>query len=68
MIAVVYPTEGSPPCVAMFTRRVKLHVGIRTWCDAEIDGSDGVFQMPDAMPVCKRCSAAITEYEKKLVK
>lgn len=69
MICVVYlPTraKGSPPCVAQYTRRVSFHVGVRTWCNKEVDASTGVFQVPDAMKVCEECADAVKAYEANL--
>lgn len=69
MICIVYlpnRTPGSAPCVAQYTRRVSFHVGVKTWCNKEVDASTGVFQVPDAMKVCAECSAAIASYAKTL--
>lgn len=70
MIAVVYlpnRANDSRPCVAQFTRRVALHVGVRTWCNKEVDASTGVFQVPDALPVCEKCSAELAAFEAKII-
>lgn len=68
MIAVVHPPgpPGTPPCIAQFTRRVALHVGVRTWCQKEIDAGAGVFQVPDKTPVCEACADMVRQFEARL--
>jgi hypothetical protein len=68
VIAVVHPPgpAGTPPCIAQFTRRVALHVGVRTWCQKEVDASAGVFQVPDETPVCPECEALIGQFRLRL--
>ena len=67
MIAVVYLPQSKPgdaPCIAQYTRRVSFHVGVRTWCNQEVDASVGVFQVPDAMTLCERCIAELDAFKK----
>lgn len=63
MIAVVQRLPGAAPCVAKFTRRVALHVGVLTWCEKEVDAGSGVYQVPDSMKVCGACTTAIKNFE-----
>lgn len=63
MLAVVQGQAGDAPCVAYFTRQVRLHIGILTWCKREVDASNGVYQVPDTFRVCEACKASIAEFE-----
>lgn len=67
MIAVVYmpgAKPGTAPCIAQYTRRVSFHVGVRTWCEQEIDASTGVFQVPDGMKLCEACVVQLEAFKK----
>lgn len=56
----VIPNEGSePPCVVYWTGRIKVHVGVVTWCDKDRDANKGVLQVPDEVKTCTACNERI---------
>lgn len=59
MIAAVQIEDAKAPCVIYWTGRVRLHVGVRTWCGEAYDASDGVIQIPDDAKVCTKCTSYI---------
>lgn len=59
MKAVVQIKGKADPCVIYWTGRVRLHVGVTTWCGEKFDASDGVLQIPDGAKVCSDCDEQI---------
>jgi hypothetical protein len=62
MKAIVPSELGLTPHVVYWTGRVKFHVGVVTYCDEDLDASDGVLQVPDDVETCKRCNDAIVNH------
>lgn len=64
MLAAIQRAPRTWPCVIRWTGRVRLHVEVRTYCDAEpIDAADGVLQLPDNTIICEACRKAIADEE-----
>lgn len=58
----VFPNGKNPPCLIYWTGRVRLHVGILTWCGESQDASDGVLQVADDTECCTKCEEAVREH------
>ncbi len=55
---------NGPPCVVRWTGKTGLlSVKSKTWCGQELDAADGVSQLPDTIPCCKVCEAALKTFE-----
>jgi len=60
MIAVVYPLPAADPCVVKWVgQQGFLSVNVRTWCEQTYPAGNGVHQIPDTVPLCSKCEAAI---------
>lgn len=57
----VIPNRDAPPCIVYWTGRVKLHVGVVTYCKKSRDASDGVLQVPADTPCCTACETAVEQ-------
>lgn len=55
----VITNEDDLPCIVYWTGRRGLNVGVVTYCAEERKATDGVLQVPDDVPCCSDCTAAV---------